>query len=369
MQSSPAKIAIIGRGIAGLSAAYRLSELGYKPTIFGQREGFAVASRCAQGVLCNKGLIFANSPLFTAKVESLRHIQTLLPKLESESGRKIPQNFQGVEEPYWSAEDFQSTVTRVYRHRFWGCHGTVNRWGPLTNPNAERPSLGRLFYPQDGWFDVPALLNALETIVLARGARFRPLDIQKISPANEGLELIIEGQRETFDRVIMAAGAGLRGLYDQLALPPLKTFAIAGQTLRFSLPEASRDQTLVKGALSLALQGNEALLGSSSFLEGMSVDEDREELTKKGREAFGLPFIADKAQALSAVRLRFSDRMPIVGFAPPPFGQKLYFLAGFYKNGVHLADLCAQEMIRDWLGEPRKYPEFSFARFSKRSNP
>lgn len=364
MLSSAANIAVIGRGIAGLSAAYRLSEAGFRLKIFGRREGVAVASRCAQGVLCNKGLFFANSPLFAAKINSLSHVRDLLPKLESESGRSIPHRFQGVEEPYWSAADFQATVTRVYRHRFWGCYGTVNRSGPLADSNAERPCLGRLFYPRDGWFDVPALLNALESLLAARGTQFFDDHIESLRlHPNGGIEVQAGERRETFERVVLAAGAGLRDLYPQLGLPALKTFAIAGQTLRFHLGRRTEDHTLVKGALSFAVNAGEAVLGSSSFLEGTALEEDARELTQQAFDAFGYPLRAEDAKSLSGVRLRFADRMPIVGFAPAPWGNRLYFLAGFYKNGVHLADICAEEMLRDWQGQARLYPEFSFARF------
>ena len=193
---SSLQIAIIGRGIAGLTLAARLVDRGVKPIIFGSSRGPANASRCAQGVLANKGLIFAESPLFRAKLRSLRHTQSWLEELERSTGRTIPRAFSGVIEPYWSPEDFQEIATRVYRRTFTGCYLThhlaaLDRSSPLFQ---EKKPLGVLRYPLNGWFDVPATLDALEDKCRRSGATIRETRVSALEAKGVSLRVICSNE-------------------------------------------------------------------------------------------------------------------------------------------------------------------------------
>jgi glycine/D-amino acid oxidase-like deaminating enzyme len=183
------KIAIAGRGLAGLSLSLRMAKAGWQPILFGRRSSPDNASRCAQGIVCNKGLIFAESPLFRAKLQALRSLPAWLDELELLSGLEIPRHLIGVEEPYWDEVDFQKTIRRVYRGNFWGCyrasHLTSLQWQNC--PYKARSPLGYMKYPADGWFDVGAALDALEEANQKLGVQLIEDDIHDLQLTAEGL--------------------------------------------------------------------------------------------------------------------------------------------------------------------------------------
>jgi glycine oxidase len=345
------RIAILGRGIAGLTAAYHLAKCGFNPTLFGRKQAHAQASRAAQGVLCNKGLIFYESPLFRAKLESLRSMPAFLDCVEKESGREIPRLFQGVDEPFWTEDDFQKTVSRIYRNKFWGAHRTVLS---TPSPDVQGP-MGYLHYPADGWFDPRALLDGLEDILSRHGVSIVDKDV-------ESLESILQ----PFDVTILATGAGSAGLWPQLDCKALKMFLIGGQTLECARPSSGEQHIQVKGNLSLAVLKDRVILGSTSWpgYESKDLTADAQGL----RQAININFGQLYADGLSrsGTRLRFKDRMPLVGWLNTGrYAGRIYLMTGFYRNGMHLAEICARELLYDFRNESEKrvYPEFAPLRF------
>lgn len=361
--SSSKTYAIAGRGIAGLTAAYYMVKAGLLPTVYGRKDGSAQASRAAQGVLCNKGLIFYESPLFRAKIESLRSMQSFLEELEEVTGAKIPRFFAGVKEPIWSEDDFQSTVSRIYRHKFWGAHRTRFQTTAETHPETTKAPLGYLHYPSDGWFDPRAVLDALEIYLQAKGVRF----LEKEIAALDTKDGVVTFDGESYDHLILATGAGIEKMWPELDCKALRMFLIGGQTLECPRGPGSQLSVQVKGNQSLALLPASAILGSTSWQgfesEDRALDEDK--LRADIERNFGLRF--PEGRSRQGVRMRFKDRMPLVGWLNTgKFAGKIYFLTGFYKNGMHLAEICAREMLFDITGEgdKRRYPEFSGQRFS-----
>lgn len=361
--NSSKSYAIAGRGIAGLTAAYYLSKVGIKPTVFGRSDKSSQASRAAQGVLCNKGLIFYESPLFRAKIESLSSMQAFLDAFAAESGAKIPRYFSGVKEPLWSEEDFRTTVSRIYRHKFWGAHRTSFQNVSESHLESTKTAFGYLHYPSDGWFDPRALLDALEEYLRSKGVCFVEEEISELNIAGERIDC----DGKLYDQLILANGAGIEKIWPQLDCKPLRMFLIGGQTLECPRRIGSKLSIQVKGNQSLALLADKAILGSTSWLGHCSEDllADEEKLRSEIEANFGLKF--PEGQSRSGVRMRFKDRMPLVGWLNTgKFAGKIYFLTGFYKNGMHLAEICAREMLCDVIGESykRRYPEFSGLRFS-----
>ena len=363
MSSFDKSYAIFGRGIAGLTGAYYLVKAGILPTIYGRQDGASQASRAAQGVLCNKGLIFSNSPLFRAKLESLKTMKSFLDELEKVSGILIPRYFEGVSEPFWSEEDFLSSVTRIYRHKFWGLHGTELHNPEKTSLESIRSPMGLLHYPLDGWFDPRAVLDALESYLKSVGVSFVDEEITSLGELGSQIKI---GEK-VFDRLILANGAGFFSLWAQLGVGDLRMFLIGGQTLECPRAQGSETSIQVKGSQSLALLDGKAIVGSSSWLGEVSVDidADAEALRAECEVNFGVRL--EGGLSRSGTRLRFKDRMPLVGWLNHgPYAKKVYLLSGFYKNGMHLAEICAREMYLDIIDESykRKYPEFSGLRFS-----
>lgn len=368
-------IGIIGTGIAGLALAYRLVKEGFRPTLIEGDE--RAASRCAQGVVANKGLIFFESPLFAAKLRSLSHVQTWLSELESVSGLQIARNFSGVWEPYWGPEDFSRIVSRIYRHRFWGCHRTQNlkSAGPSWAFGGRKP-LGHLFYPADGWFDVEACLRALEAILQKAGVPTLLAKVNQISVSPGGsLRCLGKDFDATFDQLVLATGAGTDSLFKASNIELPKIFKIGGQTLAVPIA-AFTEQPLtgVRQTLSGSWYRDQLLLGSSSW-KGEDIDEagvgsDKKLLISAIESQLGWDLKPYHKGAISRVgtRLRFADRMPAIGSIPfDPWRGKLFLMCGFYKSGLQLADLCARDLCLHLRGrsEEVEYPAFDPARLFK----
>jgi glycine/D-amino acid oxidase-like deaminating enzyme len=316
---------------------------GYQPTIFGAARGPANASRCAQGIVCNKGLIFAESPLFRAKLQTLKKLEDWLSDVEKTSGLCIPRTWIGVDEPYWSLEDFQKTIQRVYRGNFWGCYRPRNLPALKWLSGFQTPA-GYIHYPDDAWFDVDATMNALEKACEKHGATFIEETITDMHPL-----------LQRFDHTVVAAGSMSMQLLQSLSLEVPKSFQVAGQSLTWNHSPQSEARILVKGTLSLAVLSDRKILGSSSWKPEPYVEPDikidRDQLLAQGATAFGFPSPdSQDVQSCWGTRLRFTDRMPALGLWPGLEG-KLSVLTGFYKNGLQLADLCAEQLLRELQGE------------------
>jgi len=338
-------IAIIGRGLAGLTLGFRMVEAGYRPTIWGAARGPGNASRCAQGIVCNKGLIFAESPLFRAKLQTLKKLESWLSHLETTSGQPIPRCWIGVDEPYWTEEDFQKMVLRVYRGNFWGCYRPQNRTARDWLSGFKTPE-GYLHYPDDAWFDVDATMNALEKSCEKSGASFIDETVSDLKPL-----------LERFDHIVIAAGADSITLLQTLGLAVPKSFHVAGQSLVWKHASLHESRILVKGTLSLAVLADRKILGSSSWKPEagaeFDISADRDQLLQQGATSLGFAVPpVDQVQSNWGTRLRFADRMPALGRWPEESAQnKLSVLTGFYKNGLQLADLCAEQLLRELQGE------------------
>lgn len=336
-------IAIIGRGLAGLTLGFRMVQAGYQPTLFGAARGPDNASRCAQGIVCNKGLIFADSPLFRAKLQSLKKLEDWLSSVEKASGLAIPRTWTGVDEPYWSADDFQKTFQRVYRGNFWGCYRPQNRPAKDWLSDFRTPE-GYVHYPDDAWFDVDATMNSLEKACELKGATFIDSDVTELKTL-----------LDRYDHTIIAAGAGSMELLKALKLEVPKSFQVAGQSLVWKHQPEATPRILVKATLSLAVLSDRKILGSSSWKPDPhhphDIALDRDQLLDQGAAAFGFPRpSSDVVESNWGTRLRFADRMPALGLWPEQ--PKLSVLTGFYKNGLQLADLCAEQLLCELQGEP-----------------
>jgi glycine/D-amino acid oxidase-like deaminating enzyme len=141
-----------------------------------------------------------------------------------------------------------------------------------------------------------------------------------------------------------------------LKLDVPKSFLIGGQSLVWKHHPSVPPRILVKATLSLAVLPDRKILGSSSWKAepGYEPDlsEDRNQLLEQGARAFGFACPNPEAvQSNRGTRLRFADRMPALGFWPG-MDDKLSVLTGFYKNGLQLADLCAEQLLKEIQGEP-----------------
>lgn len=354
------QIAVIGRGIAGLTIAYRLLEQGHKPTIFGKHE--LRASDAAQGLLCNKGLLFSFQPLFRAKLHSIYRVQRFLADVEKRSGYSIEKRFDGVLEPYFSSEDYHRIVKRVYKGKFTGLYGTKNLPPSSTLSEYFESPQGCLYYPQDGWYSAVDLLRALESYLLESGAETYTDLIGSIRPLEDGRLCLRtkSGESRIFDKLVIAAGVGTQGLLNSLGIHGIKFFYHPGQVM--AIDHSGLDgYAFVRRTYSLIGQ-RRMMLGSTtgkSLVPSFNIDLEagREKLWEALSQEFCVRSdVLQKLQScdiedLWGVRVRIHDRLPILGSlgAFDAALRSVFVCSGLYKNGLQLSEAMAEWVVSEML--------------------
>lgn len=373
------RIAIIGKGIAGLTLAFRARQKGIPVDIIAPDFRPADASGVAQGIVCNKGLLVGEDDLFQAKLLGQKQLIRFIAEVENATGSVIPRLFNdhpgapyyfGVREPYFSREEHQKIAARVFRQRMRGCFhvahlpaGDSAGWGVF---QAKDHPLGTFFYQDDGWFDVAALLEALISHLTKHGVEWRRQEVNSLKPdPRDGMVVVQTAKGElAYSQVVVASGAGISHLLKQSPLPDLPLIPAAGRILQGRLKRPMPDLVLKKGPYSLAINKGFLRLGSTSHRT--VTPEDGEEaldlqfFLRVLRQEFRWDISAEDIEALElpwGVRIRTQDRNPFLGFLPftdnsAPVKSGIYVLGGLYKSGLQLSDICAQLLLAQMTSEP-----------------
>ena len=353
MSESP-HIAIIGRGIAGLSAAFELVSRGFSVSLIGPLRTELSASHASQGVLSTKGHLLAESHAFRAKMHGQLTIKSWLAKIEKITGAEIRKDFSGVWEYFFSADEFATINKRVHRGEFSGCHrGKVSSkeefyrdwYGKRLFKN---DPIGSLFYPSDCWFDAQQTMSIMEDYFVKSGVTIHDQCVTDFSVKNEKIIIQTKLGHVFADEVVIAAGFESQQLLSQLELP-LDLVPAAGQVIDFPLVDKVADRTFVKGASSFSVHCDRLRFGSISKKTEYYGSSDKlagrlmlvEQLVDKmgiSDELFNDSEIVD----LVGIRARTRDRLPLIGpIHSERLGRRVFVFTGLYKNGLQLAHLCA----------------------------
>ncbi len=326
------KILVLGKGISGLCLAYYLSKFDHDITIYGKEGSSNRASSWAQGIVCNKGLVNCQSPLFHYKLKSLTFIKSFLNELES-LGYRIDMNFEDVVELY--NEEFNSVFKRIYKGNFQGLFRNINK--PFSKDLPLKRHLGIMSYPSEGWFHVEQFLAALESILKDKYH-------QKFISKHLSLEEIKDIKGD-FDLVVCAAGWGAVDIIDHFIESGPKLRAVSGQTLKYKCEE-KQSLNIVKGTKSIIWNSNEIFVGSTS------IKSDKPTLEELNNESAKLEeFVSEtidnsvKLEQLKnesyGVRVLTKSRTPMWGYSSD---KKFLFITGMYKNGLQIAPILSKEI-------------------------
>lgn len=352
-------LGIIGRGLAGLSLALRGLQAGFKVTLLGPKQLPETASRAAQGIVCNKGLLIGEQDLFQGKLVGQNQLIKFINEIENLSGVNLPKSWgQGVVEPYFNLEEYRQLTDRVYHQRFTGCYRI--RHHTFTNSNDlnevfQKSPLGYLHYLGDGWIDVEKLLDTLEGFLRTSGVQFIEDSVLKVEPNSQenGAKIFLSQSHYSFDVTVLANGFGMLQTLKESSLKPLNFIPVSGRILRAKMREPFPDLVFKKGAASLATYQGTFNCGSTSHksIENQPNEsqKDFELLMKMTQSNFGLALSSedfDRRDLVWGIRVRTQDRSPVVGFLPFK-GKKcgIFLMGAFYKNGLQLSDICAQIII------------------------
>ena len=361
------RIAVIGDGIAGLCTAFRLLQANYKVTIYTAPRCHKRASDAAQGVICNKGLLLPQKPLFAAKLNSLAWVKSWLKTLETISGESIDKDFSSVKEPYRDSAQFQKIAGRIYKGDLWGCFKSSNR--PGKHAPWSDDSLGYLEYQDEGWFDCRHVLRVLRSFSESKCEDFIESEVHRFTQVNSKIQVYCDSDIKEFDRIVLANGWGMNDLAEnsKLSLPRLRP--ASGHTLKVKIPENIGNSIVVSGTKSLIVRSDKAYLGSTTIKSSSPTNEELEESIQSLKESLHKDLFARNVsekwafEPIFGVRSFAKDRAPIFGELAP----SVYCIGAFFKNGLQFSDFLATALTQTISGlevHPLAH-QFSVHRFNR----
>ncbi len=373
-----ARIAIIGRGIAGLTAAFRFALAGHQVVVIGPPALAGSASVVAQGLLVSKGLILARDPLYALKLRGQRELNSWLRLIEQHAGLSLPRRLEGALEPFWSEAEYRYLRKRIFKLNFAGFTGvdvlSRDDLGGLVSADLIKAgAIGAFLYPFDGWFDPQATLAALEIALKKLGVGFCEAACERVEFAAPMVRVILRDADVVVAKdAIIAAGAFSGPIMLRSGLSDQMLRSVLGLNLTCARQDTQKTYLpLVHGRRSLVVTDYAQVVGAaSSRLDQTMPSQDVLDQTRAAMIEAAQEFTSHSTEQLLAmtprwgVRLNTADRRPLVGFANLGENRRLGFLTALYKSGLQIADLCAQQLCHAYESDEVS-PAFSPERFLK----
>lgn len=353
MNGGSFKVAIIGAGLAGLTAAISLSRKGFKNiVVFYEKNDRYAASHSAHGMSTIKGILEADVELFSLKLEGHRGFEQWIEGLEKLTGMSRSDRvwLKGVVEKFKSKQDFRKEFGRIYRHDFIGAK---NVQPTFSDPDC----FASATYPEDFWIDPEYLMKLLLKAAHDLGVSLRADRVTRIIPHEKKATLLLQDESSySADLVVISAGVGSANLLSKFGLQQkINLFGVAGMT--FEAVTNGRRRSDVKGTHSFVSSHQRAFWGSTS--ESSQELDDLKQYNAPGiKEAEQIgssllkffqppPLITEKLKYKWGIRVRSKNRAPIVMCIDP--GANIWVNSAYYKSGIILCWLLAERMASDIL--------------------
>ena len=342
-------VAIVGGGVIGLSAAWRLAATGLAVAVFERGEVGCGASLAATGMLAAATeLEPGGADLLALALESQRLWPRFRDALEAETGFDIDYRPEGT----LTVAIGRDEVDRLrFRHELQARHGLATRWLDGAAARALEPALrpsvaAGIFCAEDHQVDPRRLVPALRRAAAARGARIlEHLAVASLDLAGGRVGGVVTAQglcRAATVVIATGAWAGDRAvLGDALSVPvrPLKGQALA---LRATA------RTGVPAHVVWTEQVHLAPKGGDKLLVGATVEECGFDAAVTAGAVFALldgarralPSIEDmEVEAVwTGFRPTSDDDAPILGTTAI---AGLVLATGHHRNGILLAPVSA----------------------------
>jgi glycine oxidase len=341
-----ASVAIIGGGIIGMSIAWRLSQRGFRVTVFEKGEIGGEASWAGAGMLAPGGELEGPSPLAAIALESRALYDAFVRELESCSGLAIDYQENGALELAYSPEEQQGLDAKAEAQRALGIRSKPVSAADVAAfwPRVRTEGLvAARFYPDDG------VVNPRE-VMLALAAACRKLGVSVQQncavPRIEVSGNSVEVHQKSYTAAVIAAGAWSSHI-EVIGSPPLPpTEPIKGHLIGYQQPQQTCNTVLRHGHAYLLQRAN-GLLVAGATVEHVGFDRSVEPALARsiaGQAAFVLPHLAETTPSEVWVGFRpGSDALHIGTWS----SNRLYLAYGHYRNGILLAPATAQRLAEE----------------------
>ena len=366
---------VVGAGVIGLSAGWRLAQRGIATLVLDEAEPAGGASGVAAGMLAPvTEADFGEEDMTALNLASLRLWPAFAAELRTAAGidcgyRELGALAVAVD------RDEHEVLRRLYDHQ--RSLGLDSQWLPARECRRLEPGLapriaGGILAPQDHQVSPRPLARALVAALRAAGGELRAgARVTRVASHGGGMTVeLAGGEALTADAVVVAAGAAsgaLEGLPDDARVPvrPVK-----GQILRLRAPApvALPARRVIRTPEVYCVPRDDGELVVGATVEERGWDRTVTaggvlELLRRAYEA--LPGIAELELVETGAGLRpgTPDNGPIVGPGAIP---GLWWATGHWRNGILQAPITAAAIAAMLGGDdpPAELAAFSPERFA-----
>ncbi len=347
---TPARpIAVIGGGIIGLSAAWRLAQGGFRVTVYDQSTFGSEASWAGAGMLAPGGEIEEPSELAAMAIQSRQIYPAFVRELEQESGLAIDFQERGAVDLAYSSEESAALETRAAKQTALGIESqpvALSRVTTLAPRVRSEGLIGARFYPRD------AVVNPRE-VVLALCAACRNLGVrllennavQSVSERAGYAEITSDHDLGIFRAAVIAAGAWSGSIaFNPLPIPA--SWPVRGHLIGYNEP-AQTCPTIIRHGHTYLIQRANGLLIAGTSVEQAGFDRrvDPQIVAQlRAAAAFVMPHLLETAPTEAWIGFRpHSEQLRLGRWQ----SGNVYLAYGHYRNGILLAPLTADRLAAE----------------------
>ncbi len=359
-------VAVLGAGIIGAAAAFRLRQSGHRVTLVDRSASGRESSWAAAGMLSPAPDSPEALPLVEMAKASLALYPSFIAGVEAASGQKAELRRDGALEIFFGENAESLCQATVAEHR---ALGMATEAISLAQARHFEPSLGPLaraaaWLPYELNLAPRALLSA--TLVAAKNAGVEILSQSEVMGIETGAGRLTGIKLRTHTLPAACAIVACGAFTSQI--PALARYApthpVRGQMLALRpAAGASAPRVVLRSPGGYVIPRNDGSFVAGSTLENAGFDKS---VTEQGEQRI-LAAVKQLAPALasagvferwSGLRPGTPDHLPILG---PCDISNLFFATGHYRNGILLAPITAS-LLEDWLSG--RGPSLAAARFS-----
>ena len=352
----PARVLILGGGVAGCAAAMELAARGAAVTLVDRDQPGTGATGASAGILAPQYEASGPGHRFRLQVQSLDLWPGFAGRIEAHTGWSVGYRTDGLLVANRSREEEDEALEALAWQHELGLPGEI-----VTPQEARRLHCGvggrlrsYVWLPRGHQVDSQRLASALADAVRGAGGRVlsgRPAT-GILTEQGQAVGIVLEdGTRLDAAWVVVAAGSWsslLGGLPRPLPVRPVR-----GQILRLQPEEPSSWPLLAdhQGRYLVPRENGTLLVGSTmeevGYDDGVT-DAARTYLTEIALELYPGLERARVVERWAGLRPMTPDTQPVLG--PEPTLEGLVYATGFGRNGILLAPLAAKvvaELVLD----------------------
>jgi glycine oxidase len=347
-------VIVIGAGVIGVSIAEALASRDVGVTVFDMRSPGRGASQASAGLLTPFIEGRTDPALLDLCKRSLGLWDGFIARLRDRTTMPVEFARTGTLEVALTEDEASGLV---HMRQWVSDQGVENEWFDADEvvrfePTLNESALAGLFIPCQGFVAASPLVKALTHAARLQGAQFEsPVEAVRVASSAEHVDVYVDGDRRSADVAVVAAGTWSgRVRIDGVARLPVKP--MRGQLLHLKWSGGRLPRHPVWGAHSYTVPWQPDTLLVGATLEDVGFDERStvagvQELLDGVSELLPMSKLATLLEVRAGLRPSTVDLLPIVGALRSQ--PRVVVATGHYRNGILLAPLTAQMVVRQIL--------------------